>query len=107
LRSEIELIQSVADGEEQALAVLYDLYAEKIYNIVLSYTKNVEDAEDVTQDVFVKIYKSAVSFRGASSLNTWIYRLAVNTSLNHLKKRTGLAFLGIPIISSNLPPRGL
>ncbi|MEO1417315.1 MAG: hypothetical protein AAFW00_18665 [Bacteroidota bacterium] len=53
MRSEIELIQSVANGEKQALVALYDLYTEKIYSIAVNYEKSVED---VTQGVFVKIY---------------------------------------------------
>lgn len=87
LRSEIELIQAIADGDKQALAELYNLYAEKIYNTALSYAKNIEDVEEITQDVFVKIYKGAALFEGKSSLNTWVYRIVVNTSLNHIKKK--------------------
>lgn len=92
MRSEIEILQSVVDGEEQALAVLYNLYSEKIYNTALSYTKSVEDAEEITQDVFIKIYKSAATFKGNSSVKTWIYRIVVNTSLNYLKKKNRFTF---------------
>ncbi len=87
MRSEIEIIQAIADGDDQALTELYHLYAEKVYNTSLSYTKSVEDAEEITQDVFVKIYKSASSFRASSSASTWIYRITVNASLNRLKKK--------------------
>lgn len=93
MRSEIEIIQAVADGEEQAIAILYNLYAEKIYNTALNYTEKVEDAEEITQDVFMKIYKSAATFKGNSSVNTWIYRIVVNTSLNYLKKKNRFTFL--------------
>lgn len=53
----------------------------------MSYTKNQEDAEEITQDVFVKLHKNAPSFRGDSSLRTWLYRITINTSLNHIKKK--------------------
>lgn len=87
MRSEAELIKAVANGDTQAFSVLYDQYSEKVYNTALSYSKRVEDAEEITQDVFVKIHKSAAKFKGGSTLNTWVYRIAVNTSLNHLKRR--------------------
>lgn len=92
MRNEIEIIQALAGGNEQALAVLYNLYSEKIYNTALSYTKSTEDAEEITQDVFVKVYKNASKFKGESSLNTWIYRITVNTSLNYLKKKNRFIF---------------
>lgn len=92
MKNEIEIIHLVAEGSAQALTLLYNLYSEKIYNTALSYTKNVEDAEEITQDVFVKIYKGASSFKGSSSLNTWVYRIAVNTSLNYLKKKNRFIF---------------
>lgn len=87
MKTESELIQAVTDGNEQSFAIMYERYADKVYNTALSYTKSAEDAEEVTQDVFVKIHKNASSFKRESSLNTWIYRIAVNTSLNYLKKR--------------------
>ena len=57
----------------------------------MSYIKSAEDAEEITQDVFVKIYKSASTFKGQSSIKTWIYRIVVNTSLNYLKKHNRFA----------------
>ncbi|MBQ4821885.1 RNA polymerase sigma factor [Aquimarina sp. MMG016] len=93
MRTETEIIQAVADGDEQALAVLYKLYSEKIYNTALSYTKIAEDAEEITQDVFLKILKSISKFKQESSLNTWVYRITVNTSLNYLKKKNRFKFL--------------
>ena len=102
MRSELEIIQSIAHGDEKALTELYHLYAEKIYNTALSYTKSVEDAEEITQDVFVKIHKNATSFHGTSSLNTWVYRIVVNTSLNYLKKKKRFTLFKNPI-SKNHP----
>lgn len=93
LRSENDIIRAISDGNEQAFAKLYELYSDKVYNTALSYSKNKEDAEEITQDVFVSIYRNATSFEGKSSLNTWIYRIVVNTSLNYLKKKNRFVIL--------------
>ena len=61
--------------------------ADRVYNTVLSYTRNAADAEEVTQTVFVTIYRKAGQFDGRSAPRTWIYRIAVNAALNHLRKR--------------------
>lgn len=92
MENEIEIIQAIASGKEGAFKMLYGRYADRVYNTALSYTKSAEDAEEITQDVFVKIYNSAATFKGDSSLNTWIYRIAVNTSLNYLKKKNKFTF---------------
>lgn len=84
---ETEIIQAIVSGEQRAFKMLYAGYAEKVYNTALSYSKSIEDAEEITQDVFIKIFKSAASFNGNAALSTWIYRIAVNTSLNYLKKK--------------------
>lgn len=86
MKNEIDIIKAIAEGSTSALAELYEMYVDKIHNTALSYCKNFEDAEDITQDVFLKIYSNASKFKGRSSLNTWIYRIAVNTSINHLAK---------------------
>jgi RNA polymerase sigma-70 factor (ECF subfamily) len=66
---------------------IYEQYKNKVFNTVLSYLQNTEDAEEVTQDVFVEIHRSLGSFEGRSSLSTWIYRIAVNRSLDQIKSR--------------------
>lgn len=86
MKNEVEIIQAIAEGDSKALAELYGIYSDKIYNTALSYCKNSQDAEDITQDVFLKIYRNASKFERRSSLSTWIYRIAVNTSLNHQNK---------------------
>ncbi|WP_424001231.1 RNA polymerase sigma factor [Maribacter sp. IgM3_T14_3] len=87
MKNKLEIIQAIANGDEQALAIFYNMYSEKIYNTALSYTKIVEDAEEITQDVFIKVFKSISKFNQESSLNTWIYRITINTSLNFLNKK--------------------
>lgn len=93
MSSEEELIRSIAEGNQTAFQTLYKLYSAKVYNTALSYVQQVQDAEEVTQDVFTKIYRSAVKFEGRSSASTWIYRITVNSSLNKVKKNKRFSFL--------------
>ena len=67
---------------------IYLQYRKMVYNLSLQYTQNIEDAEEITQDVFIKIYKNIDGFNNKSSLKTWIYRIAINTSLDFLKLKT-------------------
>ena len=62
-------------------------HQDKVYNIVLKMVQSHEDAEEITQDVFVDIYKNAFAFRGDSSIPTWIYRIAMNKSVDHLRRK--------------------
>jgi len=87
LKEESAIISAIVNGKEQAFTELYQLYAAKVYNTALSYTKNEEEAEEITQDVFVKIFKSIRKFKGNSSVSTWIYRITTNTSIDHVNKR--------------------
>jgi RNA polymerase sigma-70 factor (ECF subfamily) len=66
---------------------IYEQYKNKVFNTVLGYLQNAEDTEEITQDVFVEIHRSLKKFEGRSSLNTWIYRIAVNRSLDLIKSR--------------------
>jgi RNA polymerase sigma-70 factor (ECF subfamily) len=85
---ELQLLQLIAKGDKIAFKELYALYSNKVYATALHYLQNINDAEEVTQDVFVSIFKNAISFKGNSSVSTWVYRIAVNTSLNYIKKKT-------------------
>lgn len=64
---------------------IYDQYRILVYNVALHYLQNVEDAEEITQDIFVQIYDSLDSFKEKSSLRTWIYRITINKSLDFIK----------------------
>ena len=83
----LSLIQKVAKEDASAFKELYELFKDKVYNTALSYSQNKQDAEELTQDVFTKIYKNAASFKANSAVSTWIYRITVNTSLNHINKK--------------------
>ena len=81
------LIHKIADGDHHALKELYGEFKARVYNTSLSYLQNAEEAEEVTQDVFIEVFKSAGQFRRGSAVGTWIYRIAVNKSLDSLRHR--------------------
>ncbi len=66
---------------------IYNQYNVLIYNIALHYLQNVEDAEEITQDVFIQVYDSLSTFKEKSSLKTWIYRISINKSLDFIKHK--------------------
>lgn len=66
---------------------IYNQYKVLVYNVALHYLQNTEDAEEITQDVFVQIYNSITSFNEKSTLKTWIYRIAINKSLDFIKHK--------------------
>jgi len=69
-------------GDAEAFETIYQLASGFVYSIALRITNNPEDAQDVTQDVFIKIYKNLKNFKFFSSFKTWVYRITVNTALN-------------------------
>lgn len=69
------------------LNFLYQNYNVLVYNVALQYVQNVEDAEEITQDVFVKVHHSLKDFNQKASHKTWIYRIAINQSLDFIKKK--------------------
>lgn len=66
---------------------LYAQYKTLVYNVALNYVQNIEDAEEITQDVFVQLFQSIANFKQQSSLKTWIYRITINKSLDFLKHK--------------------
>ncbi len=84
---ELKLIQEFNEGNEQAYNQLVLRYKEKIYWIVRRIIPDHDDADDITQNVFIKAYQSLRSFKGDSSFYTWIYRIAINLSLNEIRRK--------------------
>ncbi len=74
---------------------LYHTHKNLVFNLALQYVQNYEDAEEITQDVFVAIYKSMDDFKAESKLTTWIYRITINKSLDFIKARKRLKRSGI------------
>ena len=66
---------------------MYILYKNKVYNTAIGYLQNVEDAEEITQDVFLTIFQKADTFMGNAKVSTWIYRITINKSINQIEKK--------------------
>ncbi|MGD9328324.1 MAG: RNA polymerase sigma factor [Cyclobacteriaceae bacterium] len=81
-----ELVTKLKNADEQVFRQLVLQYQDKIFNTCISLVKNAEDADDLTQEVFIEIFRSIHKFREDSLLSTWIYRIAVNKSLEHLRR---------------------
>ncbi len=67
--------------------MIYNQYSVLVYNVALQYLQNIEDAEEITQDVFIQVYGSIEKFDQRSSLKTWIYRITINKSLDFIKHK--------------------
>ncbi len=88
MREEATLINEAKGGNLSAFEELISLYEKKIYNYCYRMTNSREDAEDLAQEVFIKVYCSLKSFKGKSQFSTWIYRIAYNTCIDkHRKKK--------------------
>jgi RNA polymerase sigma-70 factor (ECF subfamily) len=84
---DITLVRQAQDGDAAAFDELVRRYQRQIYGVIYHMTSHHEDASDLAQEAFVKAWQALKSFKGDSSFFTWIYRIAVNRTLNHLKTR--------------------
>ncbi|MBL7073840.1 sigma-70 family RNA polymerase sigma factor [candidate division KSB1 bacterium] len=89
---ESEYLTRIAAGDQTAFQDLVRKYQSMVFNVAYRMLESRHDAEDITQDVFIKAYHSAGSFRHEAKVSTWLYRIAINLSLNVLRKRTRLFF---------------
>jgi RNA polymerase sigma-70 factor (ECF subfamily) len=85
--SDYDLAQASARGEMEAFEVLYQRHHRRVYSLCLRMVANSTEAEDLTQDVFVQLFRKIGSFRGESAFTTWLHRLTVNQVLMHFRKR--------------------
>ncbi|PKQ45610.1 RNA polymerase sigma factor [Confluentibacter flavum] len=84
--NDIYYINLIIEGNSNAFSVLVDRYKDLVFSLALKMVKNREEAEEVAQDTFIKVFKSLSQFKGDSKFSTWIYKVAYNTSLDRLKK---------------------
>ena len=82
-----ELIEQLQQGDEQAFKKLVDEWQDMVYNTAVSIVQNEDDADDITQDVFIQVYQSVSSFKGESKFSTWLYRIVISKALDHVKKK--------------------
>ena len=83
----IEIIQQAISGNMHAFQHIYNTTAGFVYSTALRIMHNTADAEEITQEVFLKIYKNLKKFQFQSSLRTWIYRITANTAINEYRRR--------------------
>ena len=84
---EQKLIKKCANGNLKAFDELIEKYEKTAYNIALRMLKNPEDAMDVSQEAFIKVFRSIKTFNFESAFSTWLYRIVTNTCLDFLRKR--------------------
>jgi RNA polymerase sigma-70 factor (ECF subfamily) len=98
-----EIVRRVQAGDVAAFDGLIKKYRERVYGIVYHLTSNREDAADLTQDSFIKAFQSIHRFGGQSSFFTWLYRIAVNSTLSHLRKARLRSFFSLERIDADEP----
>lgn len=96
---DILVVERVQAGDVDAFDELILKYRERIYSVIYNLTSNREDAADLAQDTFIKAFQSIGRFKGRSSFFTWLYRIALNTTLTHLRKTRLRRFFSFEKIS--------
>ncbi|MGA9353119.1 MAG: sigma-70 family RNA polymerase sigma factor [Terriglobales bacterium] len=86
--SEAELIRRAQQGDAEAFGCLFEKHKTRVYALCLRMTRNTAEAEDLTQDAFLHVFRKLSAFRADSALSTWLYRVSVNTVLMHFRKKS-------------------
>jgi RNA polymerase sigma-70 factor (ECF subfamily) len=89
--SELEVIANARRGDEQAFQALFETHRRWVYSLCLRMSRSSAEAEDLTQDAFLQLFRRISTFRGDSSFSTWFHRLVINTVLMHLRRRASEA----------------
>lgn len=84
--NEADLIKKLISGDEGAYKELYDLHKSKVYNTASGFLTSESEAEDITQEVFIQVFRSVKHFKERSRLSTWIYRITISKCLDQLRK---------------------
>jgi RNA polymerase sigma-70 factor (ECF subfamily) len=84
---EKEFISRLRQNDQNAFQILVDLFSKKVYNTSMGMLQNLEDAQDVTQEIFITIHLNIKDFKEESSLSTWIYRISINKCLEFIRKK--------------------
>jgi RNA polymerase sigma-70 factor, ECF subfamily len=87
LASDADLVARAQQGEEAAFASLFEAHKRSVYTLCLRMTHSPAEAEDLTQETFLQVFRKIVTFRGESKFSTWLHRLTVNGVLMHLRKK--------------------
>jgi len=101
--ADLDVVRRVQAGDVAAFDRLILKYRERLYGIIYNMTSNREDAADLTQDAFIKAFQSIQRFGGHSSFFTWLYRIAVNSTLSHLRKSRLRSFFSLEPVNADDP----
>ena len=85
--NETELIEQLKQGDETAFKTIVEQWKDMVYNTILGIVQNETEAEDLAQDVFIKVFEKISTFKGDSKFSTWLYRIATTTALDHLRSK--------------------
>lgn len=92
-KPETELFEKVQNRDAQAFDALMRQYSQELHHFILRMVSNTEDAQDIVQDTFVRVWEKSRQFKGNSSVKTWIFRIAINLAYTHLKRRKRRGYL--------------
>jgi RNA polymerase sigma-70 factor (ECF subfamily) len=96
------MIEKVKSGDIAAFEELYNFYERSVYLLCLRLTKNISDAEDLTQEVFLQVYRKVNTFRGEAAFGSWLYRVAINAAMMYLRKRKHVEELPLDVLSEDV-----
>jgi RNA polymerase sigma-70 factor (ECF subfamily) len=97
-----ELVARFKSGDQAAFAQLVRLYQKRVYAVAFRMVRDEEEAKDLTQEVFVKMYAALADFRGEASVFTWAYRTTVNFAINHLRRKKIISW--VPLLEAENKP---
>lgn len=107
------IIEGLARGDQKAFRELVDLYKKKVFYLALDMAGNPVDAEDISQEVFLKVFRSFSTFRRGAKLGSWLYRITYNASIDHLRRKGSTpepvgddVLEALSRVEAGLPPRG-
>jgi RNA polymerase sigma-70 factor, ECF subfamily len=87
LINETELVERLKQGDEIAFKTIVEQWQDMVFNTILGIVQNETEAEDLAQDVFIKVFEKISTFKGDSKFSTWLYRIATTTALDHLRSK--------------------
>lgn len=81
------MVERLKQGDEAAFKIIVETWQDMVFNTAIGIVQNAEDAEDISQEVFVQVYNSISSFKGDSKFSTWLYRITITKSLDHERRK--------------------
>ena len=100
--ADLAVVKSVQAGDVSAFDQLIRKYRERVYGVVYNLTSNREDAADLTQDAFIKAFQAINRFHGQSTFFTWLYKIAVNSTLSHLRRNRMRQFFSLDSVQESV-----